>query len=251
MSDDSVIEVTSARNAYEARPWLKHYPVFIQPDITPRFTTGLDMFLATVQTMPEQAAMYYFDRAISYGELDHTSNALAFALKQRGIRKGDRIALYLQNVPQFLTGLYAAWKVGAIVVPCNPMLKQHELEYHLKDSAAKALICLESLYETVVRDVIDSTKVEFTITTNELDYADQKHIPELLRPSRKCWFDETLDMVELITQCDGMIVDLPTLSPQDIAVLTYTSGTTGRPKGAMNTRQYLLQCNFLSAMDAA
>jgi len=235
MSDDSVIEVTSARNAYEARPWLKHYPEFIQPDITPRFTNGLDMFLATVQTMPEQAAMYYFDRAISYGELDHTSNALAFALKQRGIRKGDRIALYLQNVPQFLTGLYAAWKVGAIVVPCNPMLKQHELEYHLKDSAAKALICLESLYETVVRDVIDSTKVEFTITTNELDYADQKHIPELLRSSRKRWFDETLDMVELITQCDGMIVDLPTLSPQDIAVLTYTSGTTGRPKGAMNT----------------
>ena len=87
--------------------------------------------------------MYYFDRAISYGELDRASSALAFALKQRGIRHGDRMALYLQNIPQFLIGMYGAWKVGAIVVPCNPMFKQRELEYHLNDSGAKALICLE------------------------------------------------------------------------------------------------------------
>src|SRR5215467_11428320 len=101
MSDDSVIEATSARKAYEARPWLKHYPGFMQPDIIPRFTNGLEMFLATVQTIADQIAMYYFDRAISYVELDRTSNALAFALKRRGVRKGDRVALYLQNIPQF------------------------------------------------------------------------------------------------------------------------------------------------------
>ena len=98
---------------------------------------------------------------------------------------GDRIALYLQNIPQFLIGMYGAWKVGAIVVPCNPMFKQHELEYHLNDSGAKALICLESLYETVARDAIINTKVEFTITTCELDYADQDPVPALLRASRK------------------------------------------------------------------
>jgi long-chain acyl-CoA synthetase len=235
MSDDSAINATSVRNAYESRPWLKLYSDYIQPDITPLFTNGLEMFLATVHIMPDQVAMYYFDRAISYGELDRTSNALAFALNQRGVRKGDRIALYLQNIPQFLTGLYAAWKVGAIVVPCNPMLKQHELEYQLNDSGTKALICLESLYESVVRHVIDNTKVEFTITTNELDFADQNHVPELLRSSRKRWFDEAFDMIELLTQFDGRIVELPILSPQDIAILTYTSGTTGRPKGAMNT----------------
>ncbi len=235
MSDDSGIESTSARNAYEARPWLKHYPHFIQPDITPQFTNGLDMFLATVKTMPDQVAMYYFDQAISFSELERSSSALAFALKQRGVRHGDRVALYLQNIPQFLTSLYAAWKVGAIVVPCNPMLKQHELEYHLNDSGAKALICLESLYEAVVRDVIHKTGVEFTITTSELDHADQDHVPSLLRSSRKQWFDETLDLLELVSQHDGMSVELPSLTPQDIAVLTYTSGTTGQPKGAMNT----------------
>jgi long-chain acyl-CoA synthetase len=235
MRDDSAIEATAARQAYEARPWLKHYPSFMQPELTPHFANGLEMLLATVQTMPEQAAIYYFDRVISYGELDRTSSALAFALKQRGIRYGDRIALYLQNIPQFLIGMYGAWKVGAIVVPCNPMFKQHELEYHLNDSGAKVLICLESLYETVARDAIDNTKVEFTITTCELDYADQDPVPVLLRSSRKLWFDETLDMLELLAQFDGTNVEFASLIPQDIAFLTYTSGTTGRPKGAINT----------------
>ncbi len=235
MRDDSAIEATAARKAYEARAWLKHYPSFMQPEITPRFANGLEMFLEIAKTMPEQTAMYYFDRAISYGELDRASSALAVALKQRGVRYGDRIALYLQNIPQFLIGLYGAWKVGAIVVPCNPMFKQHELEYHLNDSEAKALICLESLYETVARDAIGNTKVEFTITTCELDYADQDPVPSLLRASRKRWFDETLDMLELLAQFDATSVEFASLVPQDIAFLTYTSGTTGRPKGAMNT----------------
>src|SRR5947209_1463052 len=189
MSDDSVIEATTARKAYEARPWLKHYPSFMQPDITPRFTNGLEMFLTTVRSMPEQVAMYYFDRAISYDELDRTSSALAFALKQRGIKHGDRVALFLQNIPQFLIGLYAAWKVGAIVVPCNPMFKQHELEYHLHDSGAKGLICLESLYETIARDIIGNTKVEFVITTSELDFVATESVPALLGSSSKQRFD--------------------------------------------------------------
>ena len=235
MRDDSTLEATASREAYEARPWLKHYPIFIQPNITPRFANGLEMFLETVQTMPEQAAMYYFDQAISYGELDRASSALAVAFMEQGIRHGDRIALYLQNIPQFLIGLYGAWKVGAIIVPCNPMFKQRELEYHLNDSGAKGLICLESLYETVAHDVIDNTEVEFVITTNELDYANKEPVPALLQASRKQWFDETLDMLELLTEFDGAYVEFATLSPQDIAFLTYTSGTTGRPKGAMNT----------------
>src|SRR5438067_7944954 len=228
MIDDAAFKASTPRATYEARPWLKHYPSYIPSELTSRFANGLEMFLETAKAMPEQAAICYFDQSMSFGELDRKSTALAAALEKRGVTHGDRVALYLQNIPQFLIGMYGAWKVGAIVVPCNPMFKQHELEYHLNDSGAKALISLESLYETVARDVIENTKVEFTITTCELDYADQDPVPALLRASRKRWFDETLDMLELLAQFDGTNVEFASLAPQDIAFLTYTSGTTGR-----------------------
>jgi len=131
--------------------------------------------------------------------------------------------------------MYGAWKVGAIVVPCNPMFKQRELEFHLIDSGAKGLICLESLYEAVAHDVVGNTKVEFVITTNELDYLGTQPIPTLLENSNKQHFNETLDMLEQLAQFDGSTIESISLTPQDIAFLTYTSGTTGRPKGAMNT----------------
>src|SRR5438270_9370193 len=192
MIEDSAQGVTNAKAAYEARLWLKHYPSHVGPEITPQFTNGLDMFLKTVQALPEQAAIHYFDQTMSYGELDRKSSALAAALKERGVTHGDRIALYLQNIPQFLIGLYGAWKIGAIVVLCNPMLKQHELEYHLNDSGAKGLICLESLYETVARETVGTTQVEFVITTNELDYVGQGPLPALLARSNKQRSEGTL-----------------------------------------------------------
>jgi len=163
MIEDSAVQASNAKSAYESRPWLKHYPSYIQPEITTQFSNGLEMFLKTVKAMPDQRAIYYFDRPISYSELDRQSSALAAVLKERGVTKGDRVALYLQNIPQFLIGLYGTWKVGAIVVLCNPMFKQRELEYHLNDSGSKGLICLESLYETYGRNAVGNTKVEFVI----------------------------------------------------------------------------------------
>src|SRR5437762_1462732 len=145
MMDDSAFQAANARAAYMARPWLKHYSSFVPPELATNFSNGLEMFLATVKAMPDQAAVYYFDETMTYGELDSKSTALAAALKERGVAYGDRVALYLQNIPQFLIAMYAIWKVGAIAVLCNPMFKQKELEYHLNDSGAKGLICLESL----------------------------------------------------------------------------------------------------------
>ncbi len=235
MKDESAFKASTPRTAYEGRPWLKHYPSYIPPQLTTRFANGLEMFLETAKAMPEQAAIYYFDQSMSYSELDRKSTALAAALKGRGVTHGDRVALYLQNIPQFLIALYGAWKVGAIVVPCNPMFKQRELEYHLNDSGAKGLLCLESLYETIARNIIGNTKVEFVITTSELDFVARESVPALLGSSSKQRFDETLDMLELLAQFDGANIQTATFTPADVAFLTYTSGTTGRPKGAMNT----------------
>ncbi|GAC1682469.1 MAG: long-chain fatty acid--CoA ligase [Ktedonobacteraceae bacterium] len=232
--DDSVQKTSASGGSYEARPWLKHYADYVPHDITPSFTNGLDMFLATVQTMPEQSAIYYFDRALSYGDVDRLSSAFASSLQEHGVVRGDRVALYLQNIPQFLIALYGIWKAGAIVVLCNPMFKQHELEYHLTDSGAKGLVCLETLYDSVARQTLGTTQVEFVVTTNELDYATEPR-PALLTSSHKQHFPETLDLLELLTKHDGKTVKRITFTPTDVAFLTYTSGTTGQPKGAMNT----------------
>src|SRR5437588_1947153 len=192
MIDDAAFKASTPRATYEARPWLKHYPNYIPAELTPRFANGLEMFLKTAQAMPEQAAIYYFDQSMSYGELDRKSTALAVALQERGVTRGDRVAFFLQNIPQFLIALYGTWKVGAIVVPCNPMFKQRELEYHLNDSGAKGLICLESLYETIARDIIGNTKVEFVITTRELNFVARESVPALLGSSSKQALEQTM-----------------------------------------------------------
>jgi long-chain acyl-CoA synthetase len=235
MVEDATTQAANARAVYEARPWLKHYPNYVAPDITPQFSSALEMFLATVKAMPEQPALYYFDQTITFGELDRQSSAFAAALKERGVVYGDRVALFLQNVPQFLVAMYGIWKAGAIVVLCNPMFKQKELEYHLNDSGAKGLVCLESLYETVARSTVGNTQVQFVVTTSELDYAGGDPIPSLLASSSKQRFEDTLDMLDLLAKFDGAQLEVAQLKPDDTGFLTYTSGTTGPPKGAMNT----------------
>ncbi len=231
MSDDAVTPIA----IYTARPWTKLYPDYVPSTATPRFTNGLEMFLDTVKLRGDNPAIYYFDHSITYAELDSYSTALAIGLREKGIGPGDRVALFLQNTPQFMLGLYAIWKAGGIAVLCNPMFKHKELEYHLNDSGAKGLICLESLYESVAAETVSKTLVEFVITTSELDFLGDSPVPTMFEGVCKQKFAETLDLLELLDRHSGSTLEYPTFKPDDVAFLTYTSGTTGRPKGAMNT----------------
>ena len=103
--------------------------------------------------------VHYFDRSLTAGQLDAMSDALAVALQQRGAEPGDRIAMYLQNVPQVLVTVLAAWKCGAVIVPCNPMLRERELVKILNDSGSRVLICQDDLYADVARAALPSTDV--------------------------------------------------------------------------------------------
>jgi len=233
MADE--LTVNSATSGGTANhPWLKQYASYVPPELPIPAATGLAMFLDTAKNLPNQAAIYYFDQSMSYAELDRKSTAFAAALQEQGVVAGDRVALYLQNIPQFLIAIYGIWKLGGIVVICSPMLKQHELEYHLNDSGSKGLVCMESLYETVAHHAVPNTQVKFVVTTSELDYAGDPP-PPLLAASKKQRFAETLDMLALLDKFTGATVEPAKLTISDIAFLTYTSGTTGKPKGAMNT----------------
>src|SRR5205085_11961792 len=107
--------------------------------------TAIEQFRHSAQRTPNAPALYYFERIITFGEVNQLSSSLAAALLALGVRPGDRIALYLQNVPQFWIAQLAAWKAGAIVVPLSPMFKFDELAHHLADSGASLLVALESL----------------------------------------------------------------------------------------------------------
>ena len=216
------------------RPWLSSYRKGTSTEIKPEFTNALDMFKAAVRRNPDLIAIKYFDGTVSVAELDAQSTALAAGLLANGFQKDDRLAVYLQNVPQFLVAMLAAWKAGGVMVSVNPMNRSRELDYMLKDSGATVLLCLENLYSSVAKDVVPGTSVRTVITTSELDYQ-TRHDPRLFKDIKRERSAGTVDMLELIAKHRGETVPDVTLAPNDVAFLTYTSGTTGVPKGARNT----------------
>jgi long-chain acyl-CoA synthetase len=221
-------------SSYDQRPWLKQYPKGLPHDIEPEHESMLQAFRATAERVPSRAALIYFDRPLSYRELDETTDALAAALQAHGFKAGDRLAVYLQNVPQFAIAMIATWKAGGIMVSANPMLRHKEMTTLLEDSGAKVLLTLESLWHDVAREVVPSVPVETVITTSELDYLGGD-VPSLLAGSERRRDGETLDLVELVEEHRGRRPTTVALGSDDVAFLTYTSGTTGPPKGAMNS----------------
>src|SRR5688500_3793694 len=122
-------------------------PANLPASVEPGFATALDMARAACARRLDRPLIHYFGAALTGGDVDAASDALASALAARGVRRGDRVALYLQNVPQFPIGVIATWKLGAIAVPVNPMLRERELAHILADSGATAVISLEDLHE--------------------------------------------------------------------------------------------------------
>jgi long-chain acyl-CoA synthetase len=196
-------------SVYDDRPWLARYADGQPADIEPDHPSALAMFAATARRAPDAVAIHYRDSALTFAGLDERSGAFAAALGQRGVARGDRVALYLQNVPEFVVAVLAAWGLGAIAVSVNPMLKEREVRTLLDDCEPVALVTLDSLWEEVARDAVAGTSVRVVVTEGQVD--------------------------ELAREHAGQAPPDPGLGPDDIAFLTYTSGTTGPPKGAMNT----------------
>lgn len=196
-------------SVYDERPWLARYAEGQPADIEPDHPSALAMFQATVRRAPDAVAIHYRDHALTYAGLGELSGAFAAALAQRGVGRGDRVALYLQNVPEFVVAVVAAWRLGAIAVPVNPMLKEREVRTVLEDCEPVALVTLESLWEEVARDAVAGTSVHTVVAAPEVHELARAHA--------------------------GQAPPDPGLGPDDVAFLTYTSGTTGPPKGAMNT----------------
>ena len=221
-------------SVYTDRPWLALYPEGQPADITPEHATVLEVFEASLAAAPDAVAIRYFDGVLTFADLDAASDALAVGLAEAGFAPGDRMGLYVQNDPAFVIGLLGAWKAGGAAVAINPMNKARELTYLLTDSGATALLCLEELYTSVARDVLPGTQVRTVITCSALD-RQSRDDPRVLGDVKRDRPEGTLDLEELVATHAGREPAPASLTGDDVAILTYTSGTTGVPKGAMNT----------------
>jgi long-chain acyl-CoA synthetase len=219
---------------YDERPWRARYDAARPDGGADGPGDAVSVFRATVARVPDADAIRYFDGRIGFRELDGLTDAFAAGLRAAGIGPGDRVALFLQNVPQFVVALVGTWKLGGIAVAVSPMNREKEVALLLRDSGAAALVCLEGLYRDVAAHVVGGTGVRLVVTTSELEFQTRDD-PRVLGGVERVRAAGTTDLADLLARFRGRVPPPVRLRPDDVAVLTYTSGTTGPPKGAMNT----------------
>ncbi|WP_226354346.1 AMP-binding protein [Pseudonocardia sp. ICBG601] len=201
------------------------------PPTVVRPASVLEAFRRTATTAPDDVVLRFLGTDLTAGEVDRRSDALAAALRADGLAVGDRVALYLQNDPQYVVALLAAWKAGAIAVAVNPMLTAREVRLILDDSGARVLVALEELHRAHGAAAVDGSTVTTVVTTDPFsDAPDHRPAGAVVGTP-----DGAVDLDALVAAHDGATVPEHVPAPDDTAVLTYTSGTTGRPKGARNT----------------
>ncbi len=188
---------------------------------------------------PDKVAYIFYGNEITYRQLDEASNQFAHLLQQHGVRPGDRVAVFLQNCPQFLIAFYGILKMGAIHVPVNPLFMEYELEYELNDAGAEVLVALDQLMP-LVRAVKNRTPLRLVFATSWGDMLPEKptfRVPDAVYIREE--FDDALDFLKELRA-------MPTTPPDHVAdlhapaSLNYTGGTTGMPKGCIHTQYHMI-----------
>ncbi|MBW0102883.1 AMP-binding protein [Pseudonocardia sp. KRD291] len=226
---------TAGTGVYGQRPWLARYREDYPTDITPEYPSMLALFEASLARAPQTEIVKYFDGSITLARLDELSDAFAVALTERGFAEGERLATYLQNIPQALIAVIGTWKAGGIVVSINPMSRERELTTLLTDCGATAILAQDDLWE-IAKSVVPDTAVRIAWTTSPLEYQ-TRHDERLFKGVQATTPEGTEDLATVLEAAAGKKPEPVELGPDDVAFLGYTSGTTGPPKGAMNTHR--------------
>jgi long-chain acyl-CoA synthetase len=226
------------------KTWFKFWPEGVRKHIDFPEIPLHGLLAATAEKYPENTAIVYFNKGMTYRELNHLSDRFATALDGLGVRKGDKVAIFLPNIPQFVISYYGISKAGAIETAISPLYREREVAHQLNDSEAETVVVLDALYP-ILEKVLSSTKVKRVIVTGLKEYMPPAtaFLGSLLKkiPSRKVqrgpnvyFFQELLSKYA----ANPPKVDINPMG--DIVALQYTGGTTGIAKGAMLTHMNLV-----------
>lgn len=228
---------TAEQSPYASKPWLRHYDFWVPEQINyPRQPISQILTIAAAH-FAERPATAFLGAHLTYGQIKEQSDRLAAALARLGVGKGDRAGIMLPNCPQYLISFFAIVRLGAVVTNINPIYTPREVEVVARDSGIRVLITLDAL-APVVQGVRAQTAIEAVITTSAQEYsASPQGAPG---PP-----DGTLSFSGLIAGAGAPDLPRVEIDPEeDLAVLQYTGGTTGTPKGAMLTH-YNLYANTI------
>jgi long-chain acyl-CoA synthetase len=232
------------KEAYAAKPWLKHYPEGVVDVVNIPALSVPELFDQMAEKFSDKTALIFYGKKISYAKLREEVNRFATALADLGVAKGDTVALYLLNCPQYVIAYFASLKVGAKITPVSPVYTSHEIKHQLQDSDASTVVCQDILYDNVEKAGVALKNV---ILTNIAEY-----LPALKKLLGKSAFGKVYGDLHAPTpkfikeagllHFQDLIKKYPPNPPKvtldqakDIAALPYTGGTTGLPKAAILT----------------
>ena len=215
----------------KSKLWSKFYPSAIPKNIDYPEVPLQGLLRKSAKAHPEKAAIAFLEKEINYAELDVLSDQFAAALASLGVKKGDKVAIFLPNIPQFIIAYFGILKTDAVLTTISPMHKEREVAHQLKDSEAVTIVTLDTLYP-MLKKVWRRTKLKHAIITSMEEYAKNPVLAKTPQAPNVHSFQELLKPAE------------PTsvyINPrEDLAALQYTGGTTGTAKGAMLSHMNLV-----------
>ena len=221
------------------KPWFNNWPVQVPKHIEYPLIPLQEILQKSAKEFPQKTAIVFGEREISYAQLDLLSNKFANSLIKLGVKKGERAAIFLPNIPQFVVAYFGILKAGAVATAISPLNRDREVECQLNDSGARTIVTLDSLFATLVK-VKQKTQLKNIIITGLEEYCYKKTVPPNI--------PHTLSFQGLLEKASCDFPKVQFHPNEDLATLQYTGGTTGTPKGAMLTHTNLVSNAFAFAV---
>ncbi|WP_319801615.1 long-chain-fatty-acid--CoA ligase [Bhargavaea beijingensis] len=229
------------------KPWLKNYPEGVPATIDYPDEPLQDGLTRSASKFPEKTAIHFLGRQVSYLELYESALKFGNYLKSLGISKGDRVAIMLPNCPQNVIAFYGILYAGGVVVQTNPLYTEKELAYQMNDSGARAILTLDILFPRASK-VIGETALENVIVTGIKDYLPfPKNVLYPFVQKREYGMTVKVEhrgrnhlFTEVMKRKQAEPIETLDIQQEDLALLQYTGGTTGAPKGVMLSHRNLI-----------